>query len=117
MAARTPEEDAISDRIIVRGLDKRSDAVLVSMLSAVTEKSPRYDRPIRNITLFPGERLAQIDEDGEIDGTSLEALAIVAEELQFLTDKKARLLDKKFLIEQEQAFRKDGKVTRLLIVD
>ena len=109
---RTPEEDAIVVRIEERGLQSRPDATMVTMLDAVTIKSSVYDEDIRSLTVFPGAKLDELDKQGI---TGARAQTELAETLQFLTDKKARLLDKKFLTEKEQEFRRDGKVVRVIV--
>ena len=108
-----PEEEPIDARIQVRAIHSRTDDELAKMLAAVTDKSTRFDEPIDRLENFPGERLAQLKYDNpDSPITGAEADAEVADELAMLTAKRTRLLDKKFLIEQERAFRRDGKVTR-----
>ena len=113
---RTPAEDAINDRIIARGLHRRSDEVVSKMLEAVTVKATRYDADIDRHTNFPGAVLWELKEQ-EDSLIGREAQDELASRLQFYVDKKARLLDKKFLMEQERAFRRDGKVSRTEIID
>ena len=109
---RTPEEDAINVRIIERGLQSRPDTTLVTMLNAVTTKSSVYDEDIDRLTNFPQAELWDLKQQGI---TGARAQTELAETLQFYTDKKARLLDKKFLTEKEQEFRRDGKVVRVIV--
>lgn len=113
MALRTPAEDAINNRIITRGLHRRSDEVVGKMLAAVTEKATRFDADIDKHTNFPDAVLWELKEQDGLTGQK--AQDELASRLQFYVDKKARLLDKKFLLEQEQAFRRDGKVGRVIV--
>ncbi len=114
MATRTPQEDLVNERIINRGIHRRSDEVVAKMLTAVTDKSTRFDEGIDELTNFPQSYLWKLKLRGI---TGQEADDELVNQLQFYTNKKTRLLDKKMLMEKEQEFRRDSKVTRREIID
>ncbi len=111
--ALTPDEKAIDNRIKDRGIDRRGDDVIARMLIAMTSKSTAFDSDIDRLINFPDAELWDLKEREGLTGQR--ALDEVSQKLTLLTTKRDRILDKKFLIEQEQNFRRDGKVTRSII--
>jgi len=107
--ALTSAEKIIDDKIHEQSLHIRFDKQLVEMAASHAAKLPHVEEDLDKLTNFKDAVRWELKES-EFPADEIEAEVI--SQLSFYQEKKVKLEEVVSLIESEQEFRRDGKVTR-----
>ena len=107
--ALTPDEQAVNVRIITEGLHNKFDAQLVAMAVSHAAKLPHVESDLDKALNYPQAVKWELKEAGF---PQAEIQAELKAQQDYYQWKKDRLDDIVFLLANERAFRRDGKVSR-----
>ncbi len=105
----TLAEQALNERIITEGLHNKFDGQLVAMEASHSAKLPHVESNLDKVLNYPGAVKWELKEAGLPQS---EIQAELKAQQDYYQWKKDRLDDIVFLLANERAFRRDGKVSR-----